>query len=257
MTPLVLLLPLLAAQTEAPPPATTAPPVLRMEGSTAAQPTPAPAPVPAAATPAPAPADAPAAAPPSPGTRGAPVYLTINSNRSDVQLLSPDRDDPVCTVPCNRLVPAGPKDKYFLGGNGLTNSNDFDLAEGIKAARIDVRAGKRGGKIAGIILTAVGLPFVLSGGLSMASWGIQQDPAIQAQIAASGQTQLISPTVTLVIALVELIVGAAAGTAGLILWPMNTTTMKVTPIEPPAVTEAPAAPVEPAPAPPAEPATAP
>jgi hypothetical protein len=248
----LILLPLLLAQTDVPPPPppSAVPPVIRLEGSTtgAAQPTPA-QPIPSPA-PAPPPSDAPAVAappaaapPPAPGTRGAPVFLTITSNRPDVLLLKPDSDDPVCTVPCNRLVPAAPSDKYFLGGKGLTNSNDFDLADGIKAARINVFAGTKGGKIAGIILTAVGLPMLLSGALSMVSYGLLSDPAIQARIAAQGGAQQgLSPTVTLVIGLIELIVGAGAGTTGLILWPMNTTRMTVTAVEPPAETS-PAPPV--------------
>lgn len=270
MTYLLVLLPLLAGQTESPPPATPTPPVLRMEGSTTNVPPPPPpsgkttppAPEateqPAAAPQAPAAAPA---APPAPGERGAPVFLTINSNRADLKLLRQDNDEEVCGVPCNRLVPAGPKDLYYLGGKGITNSNDFDLAEGIKAARIDVRAGTKAGKIAGIILTAIGIPMLVSGALSMASWGLQQDPAFQQRIAQSGQRPLISPTVSLVIGIIELAVGAAAATPGLILWPTNTTTMSLLPAElpgnpaPAPPSPAPAAPSEPAPA--ADPAPAP
>jgi hypothetical protein len=254
MTQLAVLFALVAGQAaETPPPATTPPPVLRMEGTTSApsaQPAPAPAPAPASPA-APAVNDAPA--------RGAPVFLTINANRKDVLLLRADDGETACTVPCNQLVPAGPKDQYYLGGKGLTNSNNFDLAEGIRGARLDVRAGTKAGKIAGIILTALGVQLFPSGILSMVSWGILQDPKVQAQIASSGQQQLISPTVTLVLAIVYLAVGGAALTSGVILWPTNGTTVKMTPMEPPAfppsaappsVPEVPSAPTE-APPPPA------
>lgn len=204
--------------TAAPPP--PPPPVLRMEGSTAAPEQPA----------APAP---PAAAPPAPVARHAPVFLTINSNRADVKLLRADDDAVACTVPCNQLVPAGPKDIYYLGGKGITNSSEFDLAEGIKAAQVDLYAGTKAGKIAGIILTALGGMLLINGGTSMLSWGIQQDPAIQARYAQSGTQPLISPTVSLVLALLELGVGAAAFTTGVILWPTNSTRMKLKPVEPP------------------------
>jgi hypothetical protein len=243
MTPLVVLLPLLIGQAETPPPATSSPPMLRMEGTTTA-PTAQPAPAPAQAPDVPARGQAPAE--PVPSARGAPVFLTINSNRKDLLLIRADNDETACTVPCDKLVPAGPKDEYFLGGKGITNSNNFDLADGIKGARIDVRAGSKAGKIAGIILTAIGAPMLLSGGLNMVSWGILQDPAIQAQIAQSGQQSFISPTVTLVIALIELAVGAGAFTTGVILWPMNTTTMTVKPMEPPVPVSAPEPPAPPA-----------
>lgn len=271
MTHLLVLLPLLAGQTESPPPATTPPPVLRMEGSTTNPPPPPPpsaktppaepAPAAPAAAPAPPAAQVAPAVPAAPADRGAPVFLTINSNRKDLKLLRQDNDEQVCDVPCNRLVPAGAKDLYYLGGKGITSSNDFDLAEGIKAARIDVRAGGKVGKIMGIILTAVGIPMLLSGGLSMASYALQTDPTIQQRIQASGQQQLFNPTVTLVIGLIELIVGAGAATTGLILWPTNTTTMSLIPAEPPGnpapSPPAEARPAEPPPAPAADPAPAP
>jgi hypothetical protein len=158
-------------------------------------------------------------------------------------------------VPCNRLVPAGPKDKYHLGGKGLTNSNDFDLAEGIRAAQINVRAGTKLGKIVGIILTAVGIPMLLSGTLSMVSYGLLKDPQIQAQLAANG-TALPDPTVNLVLGIVELAVGVGAGTTGLILWPTNTTVMSLQAVEPPGPPPGATPPAEVAPSTPPEPAEA-
>lgn len=205
--------------TAAPPP--PPPPVLRMEGSTAP---PAAAPGQNAAAP---------ERPPAPVARHAPVFLTINSNRADVKLLRADDDAVACTVPCNQLVPAGPKDIYYLGGKGIANSSEFDLADGIKAAQVELYAGTKAGKIAGIILTALGGMLLINGGTSMLSWGIQQDPAIQAQYAQSGTQPLISPTVSLVLALLELGVGAASFTTGVILWPTNSTRMKLKVVEPP------------------------
>jgi hypothetical protein len=82
---------------------------------------------------------------------------------------------------------------------------------------------------------------------------------VQAQIAQSGQQQIISPTVTLVLAIVYLAVGGAALTSGIILWPTNTTTMKVSPMEVPAFAPSaapPSVPDAPPPAPAPTPAPA-
>lgn len=225
----LLTLLLVSGQAEPPPPATEAAPVIELEGTTSTPAAPAPAPAAPAKLPLGVPAPVPNLAP---GTRGGPVYLTIHSNRPDLLLIREDNEATQCTTPCNALVPAGPQDKYFLGGKGLTNSDAFDLAEGIKAARIDVRAGTKAGKVTGIILTAIGIPWVYSGGLSLIAYGVLQDPWIQGSLGQNGsQAGLISSTLTLTFAIVELVAGAIMSTIGLILWPMSPTRMTITPVE--------------------------
>lgn len=218
MTHLLLLLPhlVLAGQTEAPPPP---PPSLKSE--VGEEPPRSDVPTVAAKR---SPAD-------KPGPR---VHLTINSNRADLQLWQRGIDEPFCTVPCNRLVPAGPDERYYLGGSGISPSSRFELDPALKAQRIDVRAGSRPAKIVGIVLTSVGIPVMLGGGLQLAWYGVQNIPEVQSAFARRGITQWLNPVSTLVTAIIQLAFGAGLLATGIPLWAANNTRMTLSPADPPA-----------------------
>jgi hypothetical protein len=162
-----------------------------------------------------------------------PVYLTINSNRKDLLLINKNTEQTVCTMPCNKVVPGGANDLYYLGGSGISPSSRFTLQDFTRAAKIDIRAGSRPAKILGIIFTSVSIPTLLGGGGQMAWYGVQQIPQVRDGMLNNGWGAFYNPTSTLVTAIIELAVGAALLTTGIILWTRNNTRMTVEQSEPP------------------------
>ena len=173
------------------------------------------------------------------------VFLTVNSNRKDLLLFDRAKNEAVCSMPCNMLLSAGPDDVYYLGGSGIAPSSRFTLTEASKGAKIDIRAGSRPAKIVGIIFTAVSIPTLLGGAGQMVWYGIQQIPQVRDGMNNNGWGAFYNPVSTLVTAIIELAVGAALLTTGIILWSRNRTRMSLTPMDPPAVLPEPSLPPPP------------
>jgi hypothetical protein len=69
----------------------------------------------------------------------------------------------VCAAPCSRRIEAVAGNEYFLGGPGITGSDEFELTSRAQRIQMNVNTGGRGSRIAGVVMLVVG---AINGGAS-------------------------------------------------------------------------------------------
>lgn len=72
--------------------------------------------------------------------------------------------EPVCSGECGEWVDGSHGHEFFVGGEGITPSRRFTLDQDTGTVTLDVKAGSRAARLAGItLLSAVGVPFLVTG----------------------------------------------------------------------------------------------
>lgn len=71
--------------------------------------------------------------------------------------------EPVCEGKCGARVDGSSGHEYFVGGAGITPSKPFSLSGRAADVHLDVRAGSKPARIAGILFTSLGASFAISG----------------------------------------------------------------------------------------------
>ncbi|WAS95780.1 hypothetical protein [Nannocystis punicea] len=70
----------------------------------------------------------------------------------------------VCSAPCGSVIDTSRGSSFFFGGDGLTTSNRFNLADARGDVTATVKPGRRGLRIGGIVTMSVGISLMAVGG---------------------------------------------------------------------------------------------
>jgi hypothetical protein len=73
----------------------------------------------------------------------------------------------ICRAPCDKVIDARDGRPFRFGGDGVTDSDSFSLSEWQGHVVVDVDVGSSTARTAGVWMTILGAPFVLSGGIGM------------------------------------------------------------------------------------------
>ena len=146
----------------------------------------------------------------------APVYVEIESEKSDIQLIRlvgssygtvattrgaasivVNSFSEECTAPCEATIER-PRDKFFLTGDGMTTSEAFSLAGHGESLRLKVTPGSAWMRGPGVVFLSLGLPTAITGGIvwlvdSLSSSSVA--PGTQNPYNRSGGPSMSSPAI--------------------------------------------------------------
>ncbi|MDC0721825.1 hypothetical protein [Nannocystis bainbridge] len=86
----------------------------------------------------------------------------------------------VCSAPCGGVIDTSRGSSFFFGGEGLTTSNRFNLADARGDVTALVKPGRRGLRIGGIITMSVGISLMALGGFLV--WYAKSEAEFDAEL---------------------------------------------------------------------------
>ncbi len=94
---------------------------------------------------------------------------TARTTSGQAAVISTVHVERMCKAPCNRLVPGGLNNQYFVVGKGMPASDAFDFGAHQQAVKLNVVPGSSAKRTGGYLLGVGGLTGVIGGGALLAT----------------------------------------------------------------------------------------